>query len=41
VLHGLRGLYFPQFGGKINPGLYRGTLQGLHLPARIFRIVRE
>ena len=23
VLHGRRGLYFPQIGGKINPGLIR------------------
>jgi low affinity Fe/Cu permease len=37
----LRGLYFPQIGGKINPGLGPTRLEDRHLPARAFPGRRE
>jgi low affinity Fe/Cu permease len=41
VLHGAAGLYFPQFGGEINPGL-RPTLRKIDiLHARAFGFQRE
>jgi low affinity Fe/Cu permease len=36
VLHGLRGLYFPQIVGKINPRLYPAGLEDRHLQCARF-----
>jgi hypothetical protein len=37
----LRGLYFPQIGGKINPGLHPTALEIDIFNARAFPLPRE
>jgi low affinity Fe/Cu permease len=41
VLHGAAGLYFPQFGGKINPGLSPTSVEDRHISTRSFSVCRE